>query len=63
MSHNFGDVDLDHLVFPVRMRVDYIRVYQRKDQINIGCNPKGFPTKDYIEKYVMTLPAALIGLC
>ncbi|TFK44700.1 glycoside hydrolase family 16 protein [Crucibulum laeve] len=52
MSRNFGPVDLLHLPFPVHMRVDYIRVYQPKNAINIGCNPKDFPTEDYINKYI-----------
>ncbi|KAK7062618.1 hypothetical protein VNI00_000106 [Paramarasmius palmivorus] len=51
MSHNFGDVDFENLVFPVSMYVDYIRVYQRSDAINIGCDPKDFPTKEYIETW------------
>jgi beta-glucanase (GH16 family) len=50
MSRNFGDVDLDHIVFPVHMFVDYIRVYQPKDAVNIGCDPKNYPTAKYIEK-------------
>lgn len=52
MSRNFGPVDLANLPFPARMRVDYIRVYQPKDQINIGCNPKDFPTTDYINRHI-----------
>ncbi|KAK1228643.1 hypothetical protein PQX77_008237 [Marasmius sp. AFHP31] len=52
MSTNFGDVDLDHLVFPTSMLVDYVRVYQRKKDINIGCDPVDFPTKAYIENYL-----------
>ncbi|RDB28835.1 Beta-glucan synthesis-associated protein SKN1 [Hypsizygus marmoreus] len=52
MSKNFGDVDLEHLKFPTMLRVDWIRVYQPKDAINIGCDPKEFPTKAYIEQYV-----------
>ena len=28
MSENFGFVDLENLVFPAKMRVDYVRVYQ-----------------------------------
>ncbi|KAK1227722.1 hypothetical protein PQX77_009273 [Marasmius sp. AFHP31] len=51
MSRNFGDVDLEHLVFPAHMYVDYIRVYQHPDRINIGCDPKEFPTQAYIEEY------------
>lgn len=52
MSTNFGDVDLGHLPFPVHMRVDYIRVYQPKSAVNIGCDPAGFPTAKYIETCV-----------
>uniref|UniRef100_A0A8H8CRD2 GH16 domain-containing protein n=1 Tax=Psilocybe cubensis TaxID=181762 RepID=A0A8H8CRD2_PSICU len=52
MSKNFGDVDFDHLVFPAKMRVDWIRVYQPKDKINVGCDPKDFPTAAYINEYI-----------
>ncbi|KAG9047513.1 hypothetical protein FS837_002098 [Tulasnella sp. UAMH 9824] len=51
MSENFGDVDLEHLIFPTHMEVDWIRVYQPKDQINVGCDPDGFPTSPYIDMY------------
>ncbi|KAK0478306.1 beta-glucan synthesis-associated [Armillaria novae-zelandiae] len=50
MSENFGYVDLDHLTFPAVMSIDYIRVYQPKDSINVGCNPDDFPTQAYIEE-------------
>ncbi|KAF8078775.1 glycoside hydrolase family 16 protein [Lyophyllum atratum] len=48
MSTNFGNVDLEHLTFPATMRVDWIRIYQRKNAINVGCDPKDFPTQGYI---------------
>ncbi|KAG7447439.1 glycoside hydrolase family 16 protein [Guyanagaster necrorhizus] len=51
MSTNFGTVDLDHLTFPAIMMIDYIRVYQDPDNINIGCDPDGFPTAKYIASY------------
>ncbi|KAH7930678.1 glycoside hydrolase family 16 protein [Leucogyrophana mollusca] len=51
MSTNFGKVDLEHLPFPVHMRVDYIRVYQPSNARNIGCDPKDFPTEAYINAY------------
>jgi beta-glucan synthesis-associated protein KRE6 len=51
MSTNFGTVDLDHLLFPATMSVDWIRVYQPSDAINVGCDPKDFPTADYIAQY------------
>ncbi|KAJ7169728.1 beta-glucan synthesis-associated [Mycena filopes] len=52
MSTNFGVVDFEHLIFPAVMRVDYIRVYQPKNAINVGCDPEGFPTQAYINEYL-----------
>lgn len=37
--------------FPAEMLVDYVRVYQRKGQTNIGCDPKAYPTEDYINRH------------
>jgi len=51
MSRNFGPVDFDQLNFPAHMRIDYIRVYQPTNAINIGCDPKDFPTEAYINKH------------
>ncbi|KAK7462987.1 hypothetical protein VKT23_007568 [Stygiomarasmius scandens] len=52
ISENFGTIDFDHLTFPTVMRVDWIRVYQPANDINIGCDPPDFPTKAYIEEYI-----------
>ncbi|KAF5393140.1 hypothetical protein D9757_001304 [Collybiopsis confluens] len=52
MSTNFGTVDLDHLTFPNHLRIDYVRVYQNPSSINIGCDPKDFPTANYINTYL-----------
>ncbi|TEB38307.1 glycoside hydrolase family 16 protein [Coprinellus micaceus] len=52
MSRSFGTVDLADLPFPAHMRVDYIRVYQPHNAINIGCDPKGFPTANYIKSHI-----------
>ncbi|KAJ7170547.1 beta-glucan synthesis-associated [Mycena crocata] len=52
MSTNFGPVDTAHLPFPCHLAIDYIRVYQPKSAINIGCNPPDFPTSDYINTYI-----------
>ena len=52
MSKNFGDIDFEHLTFPTHLRVDYIRVYQDIRHINVGCDPKGYPTLDYINEFV-----------
>ena len=50
MSENFGYVDLDHLTFPATMKIDWIRVYQDPENINIGCDPSNFPTAAYINQ-------------
>ncbi|KAM5537994.1 hypothetical protein V8D89_008470 [Ganoderma adspersum] len=52
MSKNFGTIDFDHLTFPSTLRVDYIRVYQDPNAINVGCDPSGFPTAAYINEYI-----------
>ncbi|KAF9455067.1 glycoside hydrolase family 16 protein [Macrolepiota fuliginosa MF-IS2] len=52
MSTNFGTVDIEHLTFPTTMKIDWIRVYQPSDQINIGCDPDDFPTQAYINQYI-----------
>ncbi|KAH8822987.1 glycoside hydrolase family 16 protein [Flagelloscypha sp. PMI_526] len=51
MSQNFGTFDPTELTFPATMKVDWIRVYQEEDQMNIGCSPKDFPTEAYISRY------------
>ncbi|KAI0321949.1 beta-glucan synthesis-associated [Amylostereum chailletii] len=51
MSKNFGVVQFDELTFPTSMYVDYIRVYQRAGEKNVGCDPDDFPTAKYIEQY------------
>ncbi|CAL1695543.1 unnamed protein product [Somion occarium] len=52
MSRNFGFVDLEHLHFPAIMKVDWVRVYQDPDNMNIGCDPPDFPTATYIQEYL-----------
>ncbi|KXN90403.1 Beta-glucan synthesis-associated protein KRE6 [Leucoagaricus sp. SymC.cos] len=50
-SENFGNIEFDKLQLPATMSIDYIRVYQPKDAVNIGCDPADFPTAKYIETY------------
>ncbi|RDX50993.1 beta-glucan synthesis-associated protein [Lentinus brumalis] len=52
ISENFGFVDFDNLRFPSTLRVDYIRVYQDPNNINVGCDPQEFPTAAYINEYI-----------
>ena len=47
------------MTFPAEMIVDYVRVYQRKDSQNIGCDPPNYPTMDYINNH----PVAYSSLC
>ncbi|TBU39860.1 glycoside hydrolase family 16 protein [Dichomitus squalens] len=51
MSSGFGEIEFDKLTFPSTMRVDWIRVYQDPNAINIGCDPSAFPTSAYISQY------------
>ena len=51
ISASFSTVDFDHLEFPAKMYVDYIRVYQRSGvSEGVGCNPSHHPTANYIVK-------------
>ena len=52
ISSGFGFVDWDNLEFPGKMLIDYVRVYQPKGQINVGCDPDDFPTSDYINRHI-----------
>jgi beta-glucan synthesis-associated protein KRE6 len=52
MSRNFGSIDFEHLTFPNHLKVDWIRVYQDPDNINVGCNPKGWETETYIQNHM-----------
>ncbi|KAG8976162.1 hypothetical protein FRC05_004411 [Tulasnella sp. 425] len=52
LSKNFGFIEFNQLTFPAIMAVDYVRVYQDKNNMNVGCDPDGFPTTTYIEKHV-----------
>lgn len=51
ISTSFQTVSLDTMVFPAEMHVDYVRVYQREGQENIGCSPDKYPTADYIANH------------
>lgn len=55
MSQNFGAIDYDKLQFPTTLRIDWVRVYQDPNNINIGCDPPDFPTAEYIKASVRPL--------
>ncbi len=56
MSRDFGEVDIENLQFPSVMDIENVRVYQRPDKVNVGCDPPDMPTSQWIacnkEKYM-----------
>ncbi|KAG6811656.1 hypothetical protein H0H92_006418 [Tricholoma furcatifolium] len=52
ISPNWQNIDLSSLIFPAELRIDYVRVYQRRGSLNVGCNPPAYPTKDYINNHL-----------
>ncbi|WVQ78277.1 hypothetical protein IAT38_000362 [Cryptococcus sp. DSM 104549] len=51
MSNNFQAVNFANLNWPNYFRIDYVRVYQKPDEVNIGCDPADYPTADYIARH------------
>jgi len=52
ISSSFQTVDTSTMNFPSELHIDYVRVYQRKGQTNVGCDPKDYPTADYINRHM-----------
>lgn len=52
MSPGFQPINFAELIFPTKYLIDYVRVYQRKDRVNVGCSPKNMPTHDYIQDHI-----------
>ncbi|KAG6850345.1 hypothetical protein H0H93_014618 [Arthromyces matolae] len=53
MAPGFQKQDFKHLVFPSKMYVDYVRVYQRQGTKNgITCDPPNHPTTAYIANHL-----------
>ncbi|KAJ3494437.1 hypothetical protein NMY22_g20074 [Coprinellus aureogranulatus] len=59
MSPNWQTIDLATMTFPGEMLIDYVRVYQRKDEINVGCDPTDYPTKKYIDDHLEAYTVAV----
>jgi hypothetical protein len=57
-TDNWQTIDLTTMVFPAEMLVDYVRVYQRDGETNIGCNPPDYPTTDYINQHYAAYSSA-----
>lgn len=52
ISNNWAYIDWPSIVFPSHLRVDYVRIYQPEDAINLSCDPEDYPTSDYIELHL-----------
>ena len=59
---NWQTIDLATMIFPAELRFDYVRVYQRKGSTNIGCDPKAYPTADYINNHIEAYMSEWRGL-
>lgn len=65
VSKNFAGGPNAIILDPGELFVDYVRVYQHPDRINVGCSPPDYPTADYIienkELYGHPFPANPLG--
>lgn len=52
LSPGWQKIDPSTLTFPTEMLIDYVRIYQRKGDENIGCSPDDYPTEDYINNHL-----------
>lgn len=52
ISNNWAYIDWPMIKFPAIMRIDYVRIYQPEDAVNIGCDPDSHPTYDYIQDHL-----------
>lgn len=52
ISNNWAYIDWASIQFPAIMQVDYVRVYQPADEINMTCDPDDYPTYDYINNHL-----------
>lgn len=51
-SNSWTNIDWPNLVFPTVMRVDHVRLYQKKGQKMVTCDPPGFETTQYIKDHM-----------
>ncbi|KAJ7181361.1 beta-glucan synthesis-associated [Mycena crocata] len=51
LSANWQTILTETMMFPAEMLIDYVRVYQRDGEENVGCDPPDYPTMDYINNH------------
>ena len=52
LSNSWATIDWANLRFPTTMRIDYVRWYQREDEISVTCDPPGYETTEYIKDHI-----------
>lgn len=52
ISNNWAYIDWASIHFPCELRVDYVRIYQPQDAIDVTCDPASHPTYDYIQSHL-----------
>ncbi|KAF5369541.1 hypothetical protein D9758_002593 [Tetrapyrgos nigripes] len=53
LSPTFQQQDYEHMQFPAKMYIDYVRIYQRDGVKNgVTCDPPNMPTADYIQRHI-----------
>lgn len=52
LSNSWAYIDWPSFRFPMHMRVDYVRVYQPPNLIDMTCDPDGYPTTNYINAHL-----------
>ena len=62
MGTSFSQVMMPNLntLFPATMRFDYLRIYQEEGSESVTCDPEGYPTTEYIEKFPKAYVSSLI---
>jgi len=40
------------MIFPAELRFNYVRVYQRNGNQNVGWDPAGYPTMEYTNNHI-----------
>lgn len=52
LSPGFQQIYFDEITFPAKLRVDYVRLYQKAGEpTRLSCDPEDYPTKKYIEDH------------
>lgn len=56
ISNSWVYIDWPSLKWPSTMRIDFVRVYQPPNAVNVGCDPEDYPTYKYIQEHLTFIP-------